>query len=233
MSHDHSGPPEGGATVTPLPQAAPPPPDVKPHKLILTMAGFSAIAGLLIVVAFQSTKPRIERNKAAVLAAAINEVLAAPPKVRTVFAYRGQLVDSLPAGVDSTGLDRVYLGLDENGQPRGFAITAGEPGFSDVIDLIFGYDSGSGKILGMKVLSEKETPGLGDKIEKDTAFVNAFSGPLAPLQGIKRTTAKTDPHQVDMITGATISSRAVINTINHRLEKVGPLLKAYRYGGSR
>ena len=36
-----------------------------------------------------------------------------------------------------------------------------------------------------------------------------------------------------MITGATISSRAVINTINHRLEKVDPLLKAYRYGGSR
>jgi electron transport complex protein RnfG len=231
VSHDHSAPPQG-ASVTPLPHTLPPP-EVKPHKLILTMAGFSAIAGVLIVVAFQSTKPRIEHNRAVVLAAAIDEVLAAPPTVRTVFVYNGALVDSLPAGVDSTGLDRVYLGLDQAGKPRGFAVTAGEPGFADVIDLIFGYDPASRKILGMKVLEEKETPGLGDRIEKDSAFVNGFSGPLAPIKGIKRTTAKTDPHQVDMITGATISSRAVINTINHRLEKVGPLLKGYRYGGSR
>ncbi len=232
MSHDHSGPPEGGATVTPLPQAAPPPPAVKPSRLISTMAIFSAIAGVLIVVAFQSTKPRIAQNRAVMLAAAIDEVLAAPAKVRTVFVYKGALVDSLPAGVDSTGLDKVYLGLDAAGQPRGFAVTASGNGFSDVIDLIFGYEPVSGKILGMKVLSETDTPGLGDKIEKDSAFVNGFSGPLAPIQGIKRTTKKTDPHQVDMITGATISSRAVINAINNRLEKVGPLLKAY-HGGSR
>lgn len=218
------------STVTEL-KHAPPPPTVKSSKLILTMAGFSAVAALLIVVAFQTTQPRILKNKAAVLNAAIQEVLAEPKTVKTVFVYQGKLVDALPAGVDSAGLDRVYLGLDEAGQPRGFAITAGEPGFADVINLIFGFDPASGKILGMKVLDEKETPGLGDKVEKDTAFVNGFNGPLAPIQGIKRTVTKTDPHQVDMITGATISSRAVINTINHRLEKVGPLLKGYRYGG--
>ncbi len=232
MSHDHSAPPQG-ASVTPLPPNAPPPPEVKPSRLISTMAIFSAIAGVLIVVAFQSTKPRIEHNRAVALAAAIDEVLAAPPTVRSVFVYNGALVDSLPAGVDSTGLDKVYLGLDAAGKPRGFAITASGNGFSDVIDLIFGYEPATGKILGMKVISEKDTPGLGDKIEKDSAFVNGFSGALGPIQGIKRTVTKTDPHQVDMITGATISSRAVINTINARLEKIGPLLKGYRYGGSR
>ncbi len=230
MSHDPTQSPAEGTPVTPLPQT-PPPPTVKSSKLILTMAGFSAVAALLIVVAFQSTQPRILKNKAAVLQAAIGEVLAEPKTVKTVFVYQGRLVDALPAGVDSAGLDRVYLGLDEAGKPRGFAVTAGGPGFSDVVNLIFGYEPGTGKILGMKVLEEKETPGLGDKIEKDTAFVNGFNGPLGPIQGIKRTVRKTDPHQVDMITGATISSRAVINAINNRLEKVGPLLKGYRYGG--
>ncbi len=227
MSHDPTQSPVEGSAV---PQA-PPPPTVKSSKLIMTMAGFSAVAALLIVVAFQSTQPQILKNKAAVLHAAIQEVLAEPKTVKTVFVYRGKLVDALPAGVDSMGLDRVYIGLDEAGKPRGFAITAGEPGFADVINLIFGYEPETGKILGMKVLDEKETPGLGDKIEKDTAFVNGFKGPLSPIQGIKRTIKKTDPHQVDMITGATISSRAVINTINHRLEKIGPLFKGYRYGG--
>ena len=229
MSQDHAPPPEG-TPVTQMPHA-PPPPTVKSSKLIMTMAGFSAVAALLIVVAFQTTQPRILKNKAAVLQAAIGEVLAEPKTVKTVFIYRDKLVEQLPAGVDSAGLDRIYLGLDDAGKPRGFAITASGPGFSDVINLIFGYVPETGKILGMKVLEEKDTPGLGDKIEKDTAFVHGFNGALGPIQGIKRTVTKTDPHQVDMITGATISSRAVINAINNRLEKVAPLLKGYRYGG--
>ncbi len=225
---DHTAAPPGTPAaetpVTPLPGT---PPQVKSTKLIVTLTAFAGLAGALIVTAFQTTKPRIDRHKAEVLQAAAKEVLGQPARVRSVFLYQGKLLDALPPGVDSAGLDRVYLGTDANGQMRGFAITAGEPGFSDVIDLIFGYEPGSGRIVGMKVLAEKETPGLGDKIWKDTAFVNGFAGVLSPIQGIKRTVAKTDPHQVDMITGATISSRAVINIINHRLEKIGPLLKGY------
>ncbi len=223
-------PPSSGSEtpVTPLPGT---PPQVKSTKLIVTLTAFGAIAGALIVTAFQLTKARIDRHKADVLQAAAKEVLGAPATVRTVFVYQGRLVDALPAGVDSAGLDRVYLGTDASGRAKGFAVTAGEPGFSDVINLIFGYEPASGRIIGMKVLEEKETPGLGDKIEKDTAFVHGFTGALSPIQGIKRTTEKTDPHQVDMITGATISSRAVINIMNHRLEKIGPLLKGYRQGG--
>jgi electron transport complex protein RnfG len=212
---------------------APPPPDVKPSRLIGTLAGFGAVAGLLIVLVFQWAQPRIQRHQAEVLQAAIQEVLAEPSRVQTVFVYQNRLVDALPAGVDSAGLDRVYLGLDAAGRPKGFAVTAGEAGFNDIISLIFGYDAASGRIMGMKVLDQKETPGMGDRVEKDSAFRNGFAGALSPIQGIKQTTARTDPHQVDMITGATISSRAVIKSINDRLEKIGPLLKAYRYGGSR
>lgn len=219
-------PPE--ATVVPLPGTPPP---VKPASLISSLTAFGAVAGALIVVVFSWTKPNIDRNKAQALQDAAKEVLAEPAAIRTVFVYKGQLVDSLPAGVDSAGLDRVYLGTDEQGNAKGFAITAGEPGFADVINLIFGYEPGTGKILGMKVIEEKETPGLGDKIEKDSLFVNGFEGALSPIKGVKRGTAHADKSQVDMITGATISSRAVINIINHRLEKVGPLLKGYRQGG--
>ncbi len=229
MSHDHSA--GGGASVTSLPPQAPPAPEVKPSRLIATMAVFSAIAGALIVVAFQGTKPSIDHNRAVALQAAAKEVLAGPARIRSVFVYQGKLVDALPAGVDSMGLDRVYLGLDEQGQPKGFAVTASGPGFSDVIDLIFGYEPASGKILGMKVLQEKDTPGLGDKIEKDSVFVKGFMGALSPIEITKRGTPHTRQTQVDAITGATISSRAVINAINARLKTVQPLLKAYTSGG--
>ncbi len=227
MSHDPTttaAPPAPETPVTPLPGT---PPEVKSTKLIVTLTGFAAVAGALIVIAFQTTKPRIDRHRAEVIQAAAKEVLGEPAQVRSVFVYQGQLVDALPAGVDSIGLDRVYLGTDEGGQARGFAITAGEPGFSDVINLIFGYEPATGRILGMKVLEQKETPGLGDKVEKDSLFVNGFAGALSPIQGVKRGTGHTSTNQVDMITGATISSRAVIKIINDRLEQIGPLLKGY------
>ncbi len=227
MSEHSAAPPGAPASETPVTPLPGTPPPVKSTKLIVTLTGFAAIAAALIVTAFQTTKPRIDRHRAEVIQAAAKEVLGEPAQVRSVFLYQGKLVDALPAGVDSAGLDRVYLGTDETGTMKGFAITWGEPGFSDVIDLIFGYEPATGRVLGMKILQEKETPGLGDKIWKDTAFVNGFAGALSPIQGVKRGTGHTSKNQVDMITGATISSRAVINIINHRLEKIGPLLKGY------
>lgn len=229
MSHDHTvAPPPPETTVAPPPGTPPP---VKASALVGTLTIFAAVAGMLIVVVFQWAQPKIERHRAEVLQAAIKEVLGEPSAVHTEFVYRGRLVDALPAGVDSAALDRVYLGLDASGAPKGFAVTAGEPGFNDVISLIFGYDATSGKILGMKVLEEKETPGLGDRIEKDSSFGKGFTGALSPIKPVKRGSETGDKHEVDTITGATISSRAVINTINHRLEKIGPLLKGYRQGG--
>ncbi len=227
MNEHSAAPPGSSASETPVTRLPGTPPPVKSTKLIVTLTSFAAIAAALIVTAFQTTKPRIDRHKAEVIQAAAKEVLGEPATVRSVFLYQGKLVDVLPAGVDSTGLDRVYLGTDASGTMKGFAITAGEPGFSDVINLIFGYEPATGRIVGMKVLEQKETPGLGDKIEKDSLFVHGFAGALSPIQGVKRGTAHSGKNQVDMITGATISSRAVINTINHRLEKIGPLLKGY------
>jgi electron transport complex protein RnfG len=79
----------------------------------------------------------------------------------------------------------------------------------------------------MMVLESKETPGLGDKIEKDEAFVSQFDGAIAPLLGVKSGAGTGDPSEIDMITGATISSRTIINIINETLERLGPLIEAY------
>ena len=66
------------------------------------------------------------------------------------------------------------------------AVSRGESGFQDVVQVIFGFDPTTGKILGMKVLDSKETPGLGDKIFKDKAFVDQFfAGPDTPLIPVK------------------------------------------------
>ena len=79
--------------------------------------------------------------------------------------------------------------------------------------------------MGMKVLDSKETPGLGDKIFKDMAFVDQFfAKPDTPLVAVKPGAGKGRPGEIDTITGATISSKVVIDIINHGLEEWKPLI---------
>lgn len=213
------------------PQPPAPPADVPASRLLLTLAAAGAVAGFLIVVVYGWASPIIERNKARALQAAIQEVLQHPARYDTLYRVGSGLALALPPGTDPKSAERVYLGYDAAGRPVGYAIAAGEPGFQDVIELIFGYDPASGKLLGMKVLESKETPGLGDKIEKDSTFVRQFRAAVTPLVGVKPDRhTPGDAHQVDMITGATISSRAVIRIINHAVERWAPLLAAYQPG---
>ena len=191
----------------------------------LTVAG--ALAGLLLVLVNAWAEPRITAHRAEVLRHAIQEVLGSPQRYETLFLIDGALTSDLPSTTDSTDLDRVYVGFNASDHPTGFAIAGGEPGFQDVIRLLFAFDPSSGRVRGMKVLESKETPGLGDKIEKDTGFVAGFSDPVPPLVGVKAGRGTGDAHEVDIITGATISSRTVIKIINHRLEELEPYLLAY------
>jgi electron transport complex protein RnfG len=206
---------------------APAPKTATPQRLIATLGGFGAIAGLLIVVAFAATQPRIRANKAAALAAAIDEVLGAPQHYDTLYVTGAGLSRDLPTGANRETAEAVYLGWRDS-TPIGFAVVADGPGFQDNIHLIIGFDPQTSRMLGMKVLESKETPGLGDKIVKDTAFVGQFGRVAGPVEGVKRGQGAGKPNEVVMITGATISSRAVIRAINTALEHVGPMLAAYR-----
>jgi len=214
----------GVAAETPAP--LPEPAAVRPSSLLVTLGAGGAVAGVLLVIAFGITLPRIEANRAHALHLAVNEVLKAPARYDTLYVVGGALTMTPPPGVDPKTLEQVYLGFGPDGRAVGFAVGAAEPGFQDTIRLIFGYDPRNRKLLGMKVLESKETPGLGDKIEKDRAFVSQFDGAQPPLAGVKGKRAK--PTDVAMITGATISSRTVIRTINNALGRLGPLLEAYR-----
>ncbi len=225
-----AGEENGGGRV--LPQAAPGREEVPSWRLLVTLGSAGAIAGLLLVFVYQATQPAIQAYKAMVLRQAVQEVLKGPERWDTLYVVDDGLRLQPPEGADAASLEMVFLGYQQDGEPIGFAITGGEFGFQDIIELIFGYDPHTRTVIGMKVLSNKETPGLGDKIEKDSAFVAEFDGPDVPIAGVKTGRATGAANEVDMITGATISSRAVIAIINHRLERLGPMLEAYLEGGN-
>ncbi|HEX9728030.1 MAG TPA: RnfABCDGE type electron transport complex subunit G [Gemmatimonadales bacterium] len=207
----------------------PAPPAVSAWRLISTLGGAGAVAGFLIVFVFGWTQSPIQAHKARVLAQAVAEVLGNPSRYDTLFVLDGALARALPESATPADYEQVYLGFDEGDRVIGFAVVANKAGFQDNIRLIYGYDAAASRLIGMKVLENKETPGLGDKIEKDSAFVTGFRDVATPLSGAKRGRKDNPsaPGGVDMITGATISSRAVIRAINESLARLGPRLTAY------
>jgi electron transport complex protein RnfG len=187
-------------------------------RMVASLGSAGALAGLLIVVVYTITLGPIEAYKAEVLRRAVSEVLNDPARYETLYATAQGVFESPPAAGTERGVEKIYVGLDANGRTTGVAVKAAAAGFQDVITLIYGFDPATGKLLGMKVLDNKETPGLGDKIEKDLAFVAQFQEASPPLEAVKRSTGA--PGEIDAITGATISSRAVVRIINESLARL-------------
>lgn len=223
MSAHAHGAPASSAAATPPPPAADP--GAPSWRLLATLAFAGALSGGLIVTVYQATLPRIEAYRAAQVEGAIREVLKSPARWDTLYLVDGALTRT-PAG-DPKRLERVYLGYDAAGNPVGAAINAGAPGFADVVSVLFGLDPATGTVTGMKVLGHKETPGLGDKIEKPP-FPGRFEGAVTPLTGVKASTGADG--EILMITGATISSRTVVKIINDATARWRPLLEAYAGG---
>lgn len=217
-----------GASGGPPPTGAK---EVRSWKLLAMMSGAGGIAGFLIVTAFQMTLPRIERHQAEAMAHAIREVLREPARYDTLYAVDGALVRALPPGANPKTTEKIFLGYDESGQRVGFALGGTENGFQDPVTVMFGYDAAAREVIAMSVIANKETPGLGDKIVTDTIFVNSFVHAAAPLKGVPRDRGRSKPNDIIMITGATISSRAVIRIINNAITRWQPLMDAYREEG--
>ncbi|MEW6742972.1 MAG: FMN-binding protein [Planctomycetota bacterium] len=196
-------------------------------RLILTLGLAGILSGVSLVMAYELTLPMITANKAAALKRAVFKVVPGSDRVQKIVRQADGTWKGVPESDTSEG---IYAAYDSNNAFKGFAIANEGPGFQDVIRLLFGYDPKRERIIGMEVLESRETPGLGDKIFKDAAFVANFhdlavhsesGGPIVAQPHGKKTAA----HEVDAITGATISSRAVvriINAANDRWLKVMP-----------
>ena len=199
---------------------------VSTFRLVATLAVAGILAGILIAMVNQHTKPIIDAYRAEQLRLAVYEVLPEATRYNTFYLLDGMLSPDLPDGAKESDYKRVYAGYGDAGELVGVALSRGESGFQDVIMVIFGFDPASGTLSGMKVLESKETPGLGDKIFKDQAWVDQFfDGPRTPLVPVKPGSGKGAPGEIDTITGATISAKAVIAIINNALAEWVPVLK--------
>ncbi|MFZ0255446.1 MAG: FMN-binding protein [Gammaproteobacteria bacterium] len=186
--------------------------EASPTRLVVTLGLAGLLSGLAIVSAYEWTRPRIEANHAKALREAVFRVLPGIVGFQRWAQTGGKLQ---PADKDRAGERAIYAGCDDRGQLIGFAIPAEGAGFQDTIKLLFGYLPEQRSIVGMEVLESRETPGLGDRIYKDQAFLDNFRTLLVdPKIILVKNGTKRAAHEVDSITGATISSQAVVNILN-------------------
>ncbi|WP_224746081.1 electron transport complex subunit RsxG [Neiella litorisoli] len=101
-----------------------------------------------------------------------------------------------------------------NGAPTAVAIETTAPnGYTGRIELIVGIDT-EGEVLGVRVLQHKETPGLGDKIERRKSdWIDSFIGKTVADRKDPNWAVRKDGGQFDQFTGATITPRAVVAAV--------------------
>jgi Na+-translocating ferredoxin:NAD+ oxidoreductase subunit G len=184
-----------------------------PAKVVGTLTVAGLVSGLAIVSAFQATLPRIQKNQAEALERAVFKVLPGASRMERL-AWDGSRLQVAVAGKGELA-DTIFSGYGADGAILGFAVPAGGPGFQDTIRVIYGLDPAGAKVLGMEVLESRETPGLGDRIYKDEKFVAEFHDLVVEpvIRLIKG--HGTAPNEVDAITGATISSTAIVRILNN------------------
>lgn len=105
-----------------------------------------------------------------------------------------------------------------DGQPVAVMMLVTAPdGYNGDIRILAGIDA-SGTVLGVRILSHRETPGLGDPIEIEKSdWILGFSKKSLHDPASNGWAVKRDGGQFDQFTGATISPRAVVQTIHNTL----------------
>jgi electron transport complex protein RnfG len=206
--------------------APPVAPPVSSIRLVLALSLTGLLSGLVLVGVYLATEPRIRKNRAEALRAAIFRVLPGATEIST-FVLEGDALTAWEGGGDNLPtLPAVYAGSDDGGRLVGYAIPADGPGFMDTVGLIYGLDLERRVIVGMQVLESRETPGLGDRIAFDPQFMANFVALAVDpkIEPVKRG-KKVSDNQVDCITGATISSEAVVSILNRSAQRWLPLLE--------
>jgi electron transport complex protein RnfG len=106
----------------------------------------------------------------------------------------------------------------KDGKVTGVAYEIFGTGYAGEIKLMLGVDA-TGKVLGVRVLAHKETPGLGDKIDvKKTKWILDFDGLSLGSPPIEKWKVKKDGGQFDQFAGATITPRGVVKAVKEGLQ---------------
>lgn len=220
-------------TETKQPVASPPPVEITPGtRLVATLGLVTTLCGALIVAVWQITLPAIAANKKIVLERAVRALV---PDAANIIDF-----DATPRGIQRAdgdavpGTVRFHAAYDARGELQAIAAEGSARGYTDAVRVLYGYHPECECIFGMRVIQMKETPGIGDNVATDADFLANFysldlsladdrQGLAHVVRGVKHGT-KRFAWEIDAISGATITSKAIGRGINDSAQKLLPQL---------
>jgi electron transport complex protein RnfG len=189
--------------------------------LILLLAG---VFGALLAAVHLKLSPRIEDNiRAEIMREIPGLLLGAEVLEGASITIEGDLVTVEPAAgeprvltiveqpSEASALYRVAEG--DPGRLLGWVARGQDHGYADVIELLVGLTADTGRITGIYVLNQKETPALGDGIVRSD-FRRHFVGISTDRPLVVGADAAQSPYAIQALTGATVSSRSVCKIVN-------------------
>jgi len=175
----------------------------------LLLALFAVVTTLLISGTYLQTRDRIALSQRQAEERALLEIVPAKRHDNSM------LDDTLPIRAGTLGLRQdkvIYLARQEGETVAAIIPATASDGYSGDIDLIIGVNR-DGSVAGVRVLSHKETPGLGDKVDlKKSDWILDFNGRSLQDPEPAGWAVTKDKGIFDQFTGATITPRAVVGT---------------------
>ncbi len=180
-------------------------------KNALILFAITLVAGVLLGIVYQVTKDPI----------AYQEKLAQDQANQSVFAAASTFED---AALDESGaaaavadhagvtIESVKTAMDSAGTALGYVIQVKSKGYGDFITYTVGITN-EGNVNGISIISIAETPGLG--MNADKVIVPQFVDKAATQFTVAKSGQLTDANtQIEAISGATITSKAVTEGVN-------------------
>ncbi len=183
----------------------------------LLLGLFAVATASLLAGSYLLTRDRIADARRAAEEKALLQIVPAERHNNSM------LDDTLPVGRDAEGLGlrgdkQVYLARKDGKTVAAIIPATARDGYSGDIDLIVGVNA-DGSVAGVRVLAQKETPGLGDQVELGKSnWVLSFNGLSLGKPPVESWKVKKDKGVFDAFTGATITPRAVVGAVKRVLE---------------
>ncbi len=188
---------------------------IKPIALSGFVLGAFAIGGVsLVAITHATVDTRIADNQYQAMKGKLETILPAghsdnDPLRDSIVVNAQELL-----GTDITQVYRVRKGKE----PVALVLEPVVPdGYAGPIKLLVSVMR-DGSLGGVRILSHHETPGLGDKIEEQKSdWVYTFEGKSLSNPTLEKWGVKRDGGEFDQFTGATITPRAIVNTVKNTL----------------
>jgi len=170
--------------------------------------------GMLIAAANAAWSPRIEQNKINKL----NDLMGGLLPEAERFELEAEL--EIESARGKKVKSNVYKAIFETDKCVGWVFNCQGSGFEDKIELVVAVDKDFQRIAGFDCLASNETPGFGDRI-KQSNWRSQFKGvPAEELELVKTGDAQKIDSEIVAISGATVSSEAVVKIINNSVTQI-------------